>query len=357
MRKFVIGFVSLFTVLGVFLIYSRFSETPLPDGDAGSNLIESIADGNVAGLDGSVGRIGDVGLGPVRKARYVTLNDNKEIEREFGFEELLNESRNLWDIRGPYMNIFRRNFKCYITADEGRVEVETAVGRTTPKDATFSSNVVVRILSGPPGDVKESFVFLDNFVFLSDRSRLSTEGPVKFVSDEIRMDGTGMVLIYNEQTERLEYFEVKDLDSLHIKGSLAAKFSAGKLEETAPADRKIAADSQQQSQPVQSAVAAGTEETEVSAPVARPQDVKKEGVYYKCTFNKNVLITSSDQLIYAGDKLLIKDIFWSKSSSKEPNDVEASGTDEAGRTEVAGAEPHQPVVASPLYRSSHPRQK
>jgi len=324
MRKFVIGFVSLVTALAAFLIYSRVSKTPRFDSDTGVEFIETASDGNAVGLDGDIGKIGDVGLGPIQKAYFTTLNkETKVLEREFGFEKLLSESTDLWDIEDPYMNIFRRNFKCYITADRGKVQVETAVGRTTPKDATFSSNVVVRIISGPEGDTNESTVYLDDIIFLSDRSQLSTAGPVKYVSDDIQMDGTGLELIYNEQAERLEFFRIDDLESLSIEGSPATMFSAGKLEETAPPDGNDVAGSQQPDQP---AVVAETKETEVSLPVARPQAEEKEGVYYKCTFSKNVLVNTPGQLVFAGDKLIINDIFWSKSSADEPNDVDGRRT-------------------------------
>ena len=342
MRKFIIGFVSLFTALAAFLIYSRISKTPHFDSDTGVEFIETASDGNAVGLDGDIGRIGDVGVGTTEKAYYVKLNEKtKEVEREFGFAKLLNESRDLWDIEDPYMNIFRRNFKCYITADRGKVQVETAVGRTTPKDATFSSNVIVRIISGPEGSTKESFVYLDDIIFLSERSRLSTAGPVKYVSDDIRMNGAGLELIYNEQTERLEFFKISELESLHIKGSLAAMFSAGNMEETTTPDGNDVAESQQ---PDKVVVASDTPKAEPALggskiPDTQPQTRQEQGVYYKCTFSKNVLIDTPDQLIFAGDKLCINDIFWSKSSTDEPNDVNAVGTDEV---EVA-AETAEPV--------------
>ncbi len=342
MRKFIIGFVSLFTALAAFLIYSRISKTPHFDSDTGVEFIETASDGNAVGLDGDIGKIGDVGVGTTEMAYYVKLNEKtKEVEREFGFAKLLNESRDLWDIEDPYMNIFRRNFKCYITADRGKVQVETAVGRTTPKDATFSSNVVVRILSGPEGSTKESFVYLDDIIFLSERSRLSTAGPVKYVSDDIRMNGTGLELIYNEQTERLEFFKISDLESLNIKGSLAAMFSAGNMEETTPPDGNEATGSQQ---PDKVVVAGDTRKAEPvlggsKIPDTQPQTGQEQGVYYKCTFSKNVLIDTPDQLVFAGDKLCINDIFWSKSSTDEPNDVNSVGTDEV---EVA-AETAEPV--------------
>ena len=361
MRKIVIGFFSLSVVLAAYLFYSRISSSPSMDTGLQVDIIESASDANAAGFDSEVGMIGDVGLGTVRNAKYITLDKDKQVEREFGFEKLLNESRDIWDIEKPYMNIYRRNFKCYITADNGKVQVETAVGRTTPKDATFTSNVVVHIISGPPSDVQESFVYLDSIVFLSDRSLLSTAGPIKFISEDIRLNGTGMELIYNEQAERLEYFKINDLESLSIKGSPASMFSQDEVREEAPAE---AAKNTASKQPVETSVAVDTQKTEASAPDTEvsvteteasvtdteasapdtsPQTVQEQGVYYKCTFSKNVLVNTPEQLVFAGDILCINDIFWSKSSSDQPAEDDAGAADNA---EPAAVTP-EPAAVTP----------
>ena len=228
----------------------------------------------------------------------------------------------------------------------GYVQVETAVGRTTPKDATFSSNVVVHILLGPPDDVKENFVYLDNFVFLSQRSRLSTAGPIKFVSEDIQMNGTGLELIYNEQSERLEYFEIKDLDSLHIMGSSAAMFSADKTrKDDSPAKTQ---------QPDEPPAVGDTKKIEASIPDTQPQTEQEQGAYYKCTFSKNVLVNTPEELVFAGDKFCINDIFWSKTSTDQPDDADAGVADE-GKTAAVTTEPDmqaadntgEPDVAAP----------
>ena len=345
MRKFVIGFVSLCVVLAAYVLYSRLSSSPSMDTGSDVDIIESAADANAVGFDSEIGKIGDVGLGSVRKAKYITLNKDKQVEREFGFEKLLSEARDIWDIEKPYMNIYRRNFKCYITADNGQVQVETAVGRTTPIDANFTSNVVVHIISGPPSDVKESFVYLDSIIFLSERSLLSTAGPIKFVSEDIRMNGTGMELIYGEQTERLEYFKIADLDSLSIKGSPASMFSPGKARDEAPAE---AAKNTVSQQPDEASLAVDTQKTEASAPDTQPQAGQKQGVYYKCTFSKNVLVNTSEQLIFAGDELCINDIndiFWSKSSAGRSDDTDASAADDGEKAAVT-AEPDRQIADS-----------
>ena len=358
MRKFVIGFVSLCVVLAAYLLYNRLSSSPSIDTDQQVDIIESASDANAFGFDSDIGKIGDVGLGPVRKAKYVTLNDDKQVEREFGFEKLLSEARDIWDIEKPYMNIYRRNFKCYVTADNGKVQVETAVGRTTPKDATFSSNVVFHIISGPPSDVKESFVYLDSIVFLSERTLLSTAGPIKFVSEDVRMNGTGMELIYNEQAERLEYFKINDLESLHIKGSQAAMFSAGKV-------RKDGSRATTQ-QPDELLIVGDRPKIEASTPDTQPQAEQEQGVYYKCTFSKNVLVNTPEQLLLAGDKLCINDIFWSKASAGRSDDAGAVDNgekadvtaepgqqiaDSAGEPDVTAPEPDEPNIPSDQLES------
>jgi hypothetical protein len=337
MRKLVIGFVSLCAVLGAYLLYNRISGSPSIDADQQVDIINSADDANAVGFDSEVGKIGDVGVGTTKKAYFTDLNEiTLEIEREFGFEKLLSESRDIFDVEKPYMNIYRRNFKCYITADKGKVQVETAVGITTPKDATFSSNVVAHIFFGPPDDVKESFVYLDNFVFLSDRSRLSTAGPVKFVSDDILMNGTGLVLVYNEQSERLEYFEITDLESLHIEGSSAALFSTDNT-----GDDK----SQSQTQPPDETLVVDKAPTaESSTTDVQPQDEHEEGVYYKCTFRKNVLVNTPDELIFAGNKLCI-DIFWSKPASVQPAEDD-TGTAKDNETVAESAKPEKPAAES-----------
>ena len=366
MRKFVIGFVSLCVVLAAYLLYSRLSSSPSIDTGAEVDIIESASDANAIGFDSEIGKIGGVGLGPVRKAKYITLNNKtNEVEREFGFEKLLSESRDIWDIEKPYMNIYRRNFKCCVTADNGKVQVETAVGRTTPKDATFSSNVVVHIIFGPPGDVKESFVYLDSIIFLSERSLLSTAGPVRFVSEDVRMNGTGLELVYSEQTGRLEYFKIADLESLQIKGAQAAMFSPGKVRDEAPAE---AAKNTASQQPDEAFLAGDTQKTEASAPDTEPQAGQKLGDYYKCTFSKNVLVNTPEQLVFAGDILCINDIFWPKASAGRSDDTDAGAADNAepaavnadpdrqiadsaGETDVTAPEPAEPNVPAGQFEN------
>ena len=370
MRKILIGFVSLGVVLGIYLLYARVSETPELDTDRAAEALQSAADGNALDLDSEMGKIGDVGVGPVRKARYVTLNDKtKDVEREFGFEKLLHEIRDVWEIEKPYMNVYRRNFKCYVTADKGQVQVETAVGRTTPKDATFSSNVVIHIVPTGTSSFKESFVYLDDVIFLSEKSLLSTAGPVRFESEDAKMHGKGLELIYNEQGERLEYFRIIDLESMsyRVTNSQAAPLSSTQTPAAASVEPDIPAEIQE---PNETTVAGAPDELSAEqtpdgeALVTKAQQPveQQEGEYYRCVLNDNVLIDTPEQLIFADEKLTIHDIFWSKEFFDQADKVDANSTDEtqtnrlvaeqAPSSEQGIAEPNVPL--SPLSGSNRP---
>jgi len=342
MRKLLVGFVSLGVVFAAYILYTGTSDTRMPETDSGAGLIESATDSNVGDFDGNVGKIGDIGLGPMHKAYFINVNkETKELEREWGFEKLLHETQGFWELEKPYVNVFESDFTCYITADRGLVQVETAVGWTAAKDATFSGNVVVHVSPKESSELKECFVYLDDMTFLSERSQLSTAGPVEFVSDDVRMLGTGLEIVFNDQSNRLEFFRIVDLDTLRIKGSQAAMFSSGETEtrpETVaqaetPAEIETKAEPEQADETV---AAAGTQE----APQELPQDVRgqveqKEGVFYKCVLSKNVLIETPDELIFTDQRILISDIFWSKDSTRRSGETGPGDTDDTEAVAVA----------------------
>ncbi len=358
MRKIFIAFISLAAISTIYLFYNRIGKTPpIPmDTDTDAEFIDSVADSDDGGLDNDVGMIGEVGVGTVRKARYITLNENKEIEREWGFERLLHEVRDLWEIEKPYMNIYQRNVKFYITADKGNVQVETAVGKSTPKDATFTGNVVIRILPEGSSNVKKSNIYLDDITFLSEKSQLTTAGPVKFVSEDAQMLGTGLELIYDDVMERLNYLRIIDLENLRIKSSQAGFHSDIRAQTDRPSDTGGLAQMQQPDEPV---VASDKGQTQTT--VARPEvkqgkaypERSRRGEYYKCIFGKNVLIDSPEQLVFAHDKIAINDIFWSKASSGQSNDADAAtaqqgpqSPDDANKNNVTVSKQKEPTESS-----------
>lgn len=333
MRKILIGFASLGVVLGFYLLYIRTSKTPQIDTDRAAKAIKATVDGNAVDPNSEMGKIGDVGIGPVRKARYVTLNEKtKEVEREFGFEKLLHEVGDVWELEKPYVNVYRRNFKCYVTADKGQAQVQTVVGRTTPKDATFSSNVVIHIIPTGMGSFKESFVYLDDIIFLSDKSLLSTAGPIRFESADARMYGTGLELIYNEQAERLEYFKIADLESMsyRVTNSQTALFSSTQTLAEPPVESDAQTNIQEPNETMMVDASDGKEAPMVKTEPPIDQQQLQEGEYYTCILNDNVLIDTPEQLIFANEKFQIHDIFWSKTLIGESDKVDVTNPSKPG---------------------------
>ncbi|MCH8120986.1 MAG: hypothetical protein IIC00_14830, partial [Planctomycetes bacterium] len=180
-------------------------------------------------------------------------------------------------------------------------------------------------------------IYLDDIIFLSEKSQLSTANSVKFVSEDTRMLGTGMELVYDDELGRLEYLRIIDLESLRIKSSQTAflpgeKKQAKEQQPDKPADTPGQTKTQKPDKPV---VASDKEKTQTT--ITQPKVKQVKGEYYKCVFSKNVLIDSPKQLIFAHDKILINDIFWSKASSSQSNEAGA-GTAEQDRQGAGAAE-------------------
>ncbi|MBW7992435.1 MAG: hypothetical protein FVQ84_20805 [Planctomycetes bacterium] len=339
MRKFFIGFISLAAVIVIYLLYSRLGTTTLPDTAKQADFIDTIADSNMSDFESKVGRIGDIGVGTVEKANFITRNENQEVVREIGFERLLSKSRYIWETEKPFINIYRHNFICNITADTGTILVETAVGKTTPKDATFTSNVVVHIVPVGSGGVKESYIYLDDITFLSDKSLLSTANSVRYVSEDASMLGTGLELVYDDLLGRLEYLWIIDLESLHIKNSQAASLPGSKKQAEKPADTNGRPETKQPNAPDVAA-----DKTTAQATLTQPASEQKKNEYYNCVFSENVLIDSPEQLVFAQDKIFINDILWSKTSSSQPGEADtdtqaASAAQPNNTAEVAEQSP------------------
>ncbi len=333
-RKFRLCLISLGVLLAVYLLYSRISKTPRIKIDREPESL--IIDSNATNADRKVGMIGDVGVGKVQVAEFITRNKKtREVENVFGFEKLLHQTRNEWDIEKPYMNVFRRDLGCYVTAVRGRTTIETVAGRPSPKDAEFTGNVVVRIVPEPSSDIKESFIYLDDITFISDKSHFSTPGPVKYVSQDAQMLGTGLELIYNDQLERLEFLKIAHLESMRLKSTQPASSSTATAETGRPADANSQMQTEQPDKPV---AIDEPPEVEISPDANTHAPGKKEGECYRCVFNKNVLIYSPERLIFADEQLTINNIFRPKESGPQSDKADPNGADQVKKTTVENAD-------------------
>jgi len=319
LRTIIIGLISLAAVLAIYLLYSQVSKTPQIGIDTAGQFTNTQADSNVGDFDGEIGKIADVGIAALTKPVFQHLT-NGQVDREFGFEELLHQVKDEWEVEKPYLNVYQPNFNCYVTADRGTVQVETAVGRPSVGDATFVGNVVIHILpqSGsdpalargqappardpalrePKAGVNESFIYLEDVAFVREKSLLSTAGPVTFASENAQMQGTGLELIYNDQLQRLEFFRIIHLESLRFKGPLAS----APVAEAAPATGAGANHAQKPKE----------------IPTADQSEFKQqEGEYYKCMLSKNVVIDAPEQFVFAQDSVSINNIFWPRASDEK----------------------------------------
>jgi hypothetical protein len=302
LRKCLIALISLAALLAVFLLYDKISKTPPIEIDMGAELAGPVAESNGVDFDGEVGKIGDVGVAALKKPEFLHRNKEGDIDRRFGFDELLDprqpQEKDIWRITNPYMDIFTPDFKCYITAGSGKVQVETAAGRYTPKDATFSGNVVIHIVPEKGSNIQECFIYIEDASFVSEKSQFSTAGPIEFASRQARMLGRGMELVYNDELNRLEFFRITHLDHLRWKGSEAALLSTASLRGI-PAARptKVQLDS--------------THNSGLDASDHNGKEGQPTAQLYRCVLNKDVVIDTSDLLIFLEDEVAINDIFWS----------------------------------------------
>ncbi len=332
-RKLYVWLISAGVILAIYLLYNWISKTGPIEIDTGAKFADTVAESDRGEFDDEIGMIGDVGVGTVQKAKYTHLNAEKQVDREFGFEKLLHVEGDEWEIEKPYMNIFRHNLKCYITADEGKVQVEDAVGRATPKDATLTGNVVIHISPEVGSNVQESFIYLDDVIFTSEKTQFSTAGPVKFTSQDAQMLGKGLELVYSDELDRLEFLKIIDLETLRLRrASKASLFSSRETDIESPAGPssrtsmpKTSGDKQTEP-PAESITAEGRQKAKEIPAVDRGAIERKKGEYYRCVFRENVVIDCPEQLIFA-DEVSINNILWSKGPERKYEDRDTGGTD------------------------------
>ncbi len=334
LRTIIIGLVSLGGLLAVYLLYSGISQTPEMDISRAGRSTESVDQTDADDFDAKLGKIGDVGVGAVKKFEYLHRDDNGDVDRKFGFKELLHQTKGQWETDKPYMEILLP-VRCDITADKGRVQVEDAAGGLSIKDATFAGNVVMHIRPAEHSDIKESFIYLDDIAFDSEKSRFSTPGPVRFVSEDSQMEGRGLEFIYNEALKRVEFFRIVDLDSFRMKSSQTALFAH------APPARTDPGKTPQLSQ---------NADPNGSSRANSPQQADlKQGEYYRCMFRENVVIDSPEHIVLAHDKISINNIFWSNATGKKAAEAQPSDANDVkpvANPVATDSEPNKPPAES-----------
>ena len=312
LRKFFVGLFSLAVLLGLFLLYMRLGRNKSVEMDAGHRLVATIPDVNVSDANNKSGTIAGVEVFTVRQSRFLHRNKDNQVDREFGFESLLHESGDQWEIEKPYMNIFLPNFNCSVTADKGNVRVETVFDQATPSDATFSGNVVIHIVPAGAAEFEESVIYLDDVAFVSKRSLFSSSGALRFISASAHLVGSGLELVYDDILGRLGLFRITKLHTLRLRSSAFGSFPKG-----------MPAGSVKVEKPAGSPADSGT---------AAPPGNENER-YYQCTFYRNVVVRTPEQVIVADNELCMSDVLWLRPMGQQAGSQTGSGpapTDDAG---------------------------
>lgn len=339
LRKIIIGLIAVAVVAGAFVIYTHFVDTQpirVSQSDQQGQTLEEPVFSSTQQIAGNQ-------IGGIDDAEFITLDEvTKQPKRIFGFEELLNPEENSekWRLKKPYMRFFGESFQCEIVSKEGNVQVETVLGNPSPRNAKLYNDVRINITFENNGVPVSGVIYLEDLDYDSERSELATENSVEAVFDDVIMEGTGMVLIYNTAKGRIEYFEMVDLDIIRIKdlAMLSDKKdsdeSTGTLEipEDKQAAKTVAAES---SVSAKRTVAVGSEDK--AATEVKDAQIKKaddEKCFYNCKFRKEVRIEYGDEVVVVGrDELNINNILFMSSSSASKTQSQADASQ--GETSLA----------------------
>ncbi len=343
LRKILVYLLALALSVFAFIGYNHFFGTPkiTPQDSRGAPDI----DVPEFGKDSS--GIGNVKIGTVKPSRFVDLDENKNIKQIFGYDELLNpdEGTDQWKLNKPYMNIFEGNSRYKITSDRGTVRVEDVAGKPSPTDAHLKDDVVIQILSNPSdAGPTETNIYLDDLIYNSERSEFSSDGPVKIVSDQGTMQGTGLLLVYNGNLGRIEYLEITRLHEIYIYD--VSKLSSSKEEPAKPKQpsQKTTAlaskhDTRTAAKPKPAtALQPATEPEKTSPPVEN---------FYTCTITENVIIKYGNRITIVGsDEIVINNVQFADNSAKAPDETTPDASIASDPVTSVVSAPAAPVTPS-----------
>ncbi|MCU0913365.1 MAG: hypothetical protein MUC88_02245 [Planctomycetes bacterium] len=374
-RKLVVGLFALAVLWGVYWFYLQVNRTPPMPTEVAESL-PALPARTAGGSPNEVGTILNVGIDRVEQTRLVHRNDKNEVDRIFGFERLVHRRGSQWETTNPYLQMFLPTFRCTVTANRGRVQVDTAFSRVVAGDATFTGNVVIHIVPMEPNEALEGFIHLDEVDFIASRSLFTSAGSVRFLSRRAQLTGKGMDLLYDEGRNRLELFRIFELESLRTRfeelGSLADLTPQRRSPEAAPsasppvaarkppvspgsgmAAPRPAAAPQSSVVPTRAAGPAPAQTPMNAAGGPRPPD------RYQCVFRKNVVIQTPNDLITAQERLTIAHLVWLDSRQAETPVPAAphAGPAASEKTPAAPApEPVAPTAAKAADGAKSPAQ-
>jgi hypothetical protein len=320
-RKFVIWLISFAVVLAVFLLYRSASDTGVIEITRLDRGIGQM-DANRFITDSNAGQVGQAKLEYLERARFETVDaKTRKLKRVVGFEKVLHKTGNEWMLDKPYMNVFQDRLRYDITADTGTIELENVEGSDpTPKSAVLKGNVVIHILPETVASRSDSFVYLNQIAFDSDRAMFYSDDDVNFVSADAQLIGKGLEVVYNSITNRLEYLKVKQVDFLNIRKLAQTSRKKEKVPQIAPAA-------------VSSAEPAEAKPT--------PAEVEENKDSFQCLFRDNVVLEYENEVVLASE-MAITNLLWSSSQKSQQPQTSASSVEPNISESTVGQMPAEP---------------
>ena len=317
MRKVIIYITTLLFVVLAFVVYKNLVDSPVitPEDhdfsvqnsvieeDLQTNEIEEVAGENqsVEAVSDDFGKVDkDTRIGTADQLDYKQYYPNGRIKSSFGCDKLLTKGQSLWTIEKPYMNMFELKYNCKVTADRGNVRVEDNGGDITPRDADLRGNVIIEITLKEDG--KQYTILMDDLIYESQRTEFVTKGPVQIVSEDIRMDGVGLNLIFNPKLGRVEFLKINRIDSLIARSDSLGTSNSSNI--------KV-----QTENTVYTSNASEASDIEVKSVEALKADDSSQ-IRYSCVLSKDVVIKRDGFTINA-ENVNVTNILWGKEKKED----------------------------------------
>ncbi len=300
-------------LIGAFTLYRHF-------------LGQEIVDSN----EPNIGVDLDVQLthgGPVDSDTTVTMNgaefevrEQGKVTQVFGFKGKLDYQREkYWEIDQPYMKLFQPNMTILIDASFGQVEMESAAGNMVPKDATFSGNVCIHVVPTEHSQVEECWINMEKMVFVSERSEFSSSGAISFRSRSLEMQGRNLRFVYNDYEKKVQFFRLEQLDRMVIRVPETGLFFGDQEPVPTPGGSTLSVTASDKPEDLPKVLAAAL-----------------AGQLYHCRLQRNVMLQTPKQAVYASDGVILTHILWPKGALQQwqtgpsdPNDPNAPRSPEA----------------------------
>ena len=334
MRKLIIGLIAIGLVASLFWAYALIMDAkPIEVRNVvGSDDLEMPESGD------AVQQEGDTDVRVAEKARYVILDpETKEITRVFGFDKLLNQGMDASrrQVESPYMIFYDPDYQCRVDADAGMFQVDPSGSNSMPKDARLNGNVKIHVTPRPGSKISETIVEMDDLVFSSERSEFATDRKIHIKSEQIELKGTGLIVIFDPASGRIDYLRIRDLEEIRMQGPMDSKSgteSANAETDTASADLT----------PVQL-----TDDSSIPSEKVEGDEAKSPAPlkYYQCILEDNVEIKYGNEIVVAGaDEVNIQNISFDQTA--KTNEVSGRAKDKPEKVEKSDPSADQKAVAS-----------